>query len=127
MDIERIGEAHEHVEQRTVIDGLRDLRIAPPDIAQALHVIVRNAISVTSQCTNELEQEPLRRGDDCLVEVAIPQRLSRAAELLSLQLQEPRMGAQSIVAAADRRHVGSDHFMLSARERSIAEMKLRCS
>ena len=93
MDVESIGNAHEHVEQRAIVDGFSDLCITPAHIAKALHLVVSNTVCVSSESTNKVQQEPFRRGDRSRLEIPLPQRLRRLLVLLALQLQEPRMGA----------------------------------
>src|SRR5260370_35184898 len=47
------------------------------------------------------------------------------SELLALQLQEPRVGAESIPAAVEGGDVGSDHLVLRSGESPIGEMHAR--
>ena len=66
------------------------------------------------------------RGEVGGVEVPIAQRRRGFRVLLSLQLQEPGMAAESIVAAVERRDVGGDHFVLSSGERPVGEVQAAC-
>ena len=57
------------------------------------------------------------------VEVAVAQSRRNLRVLLTLQLQEPGMAAESIVAAVKCRDVGRDHFVLRPTERPIGEVQ----
>ena len=75
MDIERIGESDEQIEECTVVHGLSDLRIRPSHVPKGLHLFVGNSIRVTGQRTDEFKQQTLRRRYGRAVQITIPQRL----------------------------------------------------
>jgi hypothetical protein len=56
------------------------------------------------------------------VEISVSQRVRHPLELSALQLQEPRMGAESIPAAVEGGDIGGDHLVLRTREGAIAEV-----
>jgi len=56
VNVEGIREAYEEVEQRAVVDGLGDLRVAPADVAQPLDLFVRDAVGVPGQGLDEFQQ-----------------------------------------------------------------------
>jgi len=99
VDVEGIGKAHEEVEKRAVVDGFGNLRVGPPNLAQPLDLLVGDAISVPGQRLDEFQEQPVLRRQIGGVEVAVAQRRRGSRVLLSLQLQEPGMAAESIVAA----------------------------
>lgn len=124
LDVERIGEPNEEVEQARVVDGLGNLRIRPTGASECPHLLVRHAVGVQGHGGHELEQQALGGGDRCLVETSVAESLGRLGELLALQLQEPGMCAQSIPAATKSRDVRRDHLVLSAGELAIPEVKV---
>ena len=99
MDVEGVGKAHEKVEERAIIDGFGDLGVGPPRLAQSLDLLVRDAVGMAGERLDEFEEQALLRRHLGGVEVTIAQRGRGLRVLLTLQLQEPRMAAQSIVAA----------------------------
>ena len=99
MDVEGIGKAHEEVEERTVVDSLGNLSVGPPDLAEPLDLVVGDAVSVPGQRLDEFQEQPVLRRQVRGVQVPVAQRRRRLRVLFSLQLQEPRMAAESIVAA----------------------------
>jgi hypothetical protein len=119
MNIEGIGQTHEEVEERAVVDRLGDLWIAPPDVAQRLHLFIRDAVSMPRQRADELQQQAFCRRDGSAIKVAVAERLGGLTILLALQLQEPRMATQSIMTAIERRYVGRDHLVLSLAQGTI--------
>ena len=102
MDVEGIGEAHEEVEERAVVDGFGDLGVGPPNLTQSLDLLVRDAIGVPGQCFDEFQQHSVPGREVGGVEVTLAQGRRGLRVLLPLQLQEPRMAAESIVAAIER-------------------------
>jgi len=46
MDVEGVGEPHEEVEERAVVNGFGDLRVRPAGLTQPLHLLVGDAIRV---------------------------------------------------------------------------------
>jgi len=56
MDVEGIGEADKEIEERSVIDGFRDLGIGPPDLTQLLDLLVRNAVGMSRERLDELQE-----------------------------------------------------------------------
>jgi hypothetical protein len=125
MDAESIGKAHEQVEKRPIVRGLSDLRVGPSHVAKRLHLFIGNAVGVAGQSADKFQQEPLRRTYRRTVQVTIAQSLCHISVLLSLQLQEPRVGTESVVAAVECRHVRRNHLMLGAGERSIRKVQAR--
>ncbi len=105
MDIEGIGEADEQVEERAVVNGFRDLGIGPAHVTQALDLLVRDAVGIPGQRLNEFQQQPVLGREVGCREVAFTERGGNLRVLLTLQLQEPCMTAQSIVAAVERRDI----------------------
>src|SRR5690348_11214088 len=61
LDAERVRQPHEEVEQRGVVGGLRDLLIAPPHVAQPLHLLIGDPVCPGRDGPDELEQHPLGR------------------------------------------------------------------
>ena len=99
MDIEGIGKAYEKVEERAVIGGFGDLGIGPAGLAQPLDLLVRDAVRVPGQRLDELEEQAVLARQVRRVEVPVAQRPRHFRVLFALQLQEPGMVAESIVAA----------------------------
>jgi hypothetical protein len=122
VDVEGIGKAHEEVEERAVVDRFGDLRVGPPDLAKPLDLRVRDAICVPGQRLDEFQQQPVFRRQPGGVEIAVTQRRRRFRVLLSLQLQEPGVAAESVMAAVERGDVGGDHFVLGSAERPVGEV-----
>ena len=67
MKIEGVGNPYKEIKQRADINSLRNLRIAPPGIAQGLYLLVGDAIGVTRECANKLQQQPLGWHDGSLI------------------------------------------------------------
>src|SRR6266568_6972579 len=114
LDAEGVGQPHEEVEERGVISRLSDLLVAPPDVAQPLHLLISHPVRPRRDRAHEIEQHPLGALQPRRVDVAVAKRVSDRPEPLVLQLQEPRMGAESITAAVQRGDVRRDHLVLSA-------------
>src|SRR5688572_10142141 len=125
MDVERVGEPDEHREERPDVDRLGDLRLRPAGLPQPLDLFVRDFVRVLGQRLDELQQKTLGRSHRRAIEVAVTQRLCGLAELLALQLQEPCMAAQSIVALVQRGDVRRDHLVLRPSERAVREVHPR--
>ena len=102
MDVEGVGEPHEEIEKGPVIDCLRDLGVAPPSLAQSLDLLVRDPVGVPRQRFDEFQEQPVLRRKAGGVEIPIAQSRSGLGVLLTLQLQEPCMAAESIVATVKR-------------------------
>ena len=105
MDIERIGEPHEQVEQGAVVDGLGDLRVGPSHVPKGLNLIVGDSIRVPGQRADEFKQQALSWRHRRAVQITVTQRFHDFSVLLTLQLQEPCVAAESIVTPVQRRHV----------------------
>ena len=99
MDVESVGKTNEEVEERAVVDGFGDLRVRPPGLAQALDLLVGDAIRVVGQRFDEFQEQSVLRWEAGGLEVSITQSRGCPRILFTLQLQEPGMAAQSIVAA----------------------------
>jgi len=123
MDVEGIGKAHEEVEERAVVNGFGDLGVGPAGLAKPLDLIVGNAIRVPRERLDEFQEQSMFRRQVGGVEIPVAQSRRRFRVLLSLQLQEPGMAAESVVAAVERRDVGCDHFVLSSAERPVREVQ----
>ena len=126
MDIEGIGKAHEEVEERAVIDGFGDLGVGPADLTEPLDLLIGDAIGVPRQGLDEFQKQPMFRRQARGIQVPVAQSRRGLRVLLSLQLQEPGMAAESIVAAVERRDVGRDHLVLGPAERPVREMQPAC-
>ena len=105
MDVEGIRETHEEVEEGAIVDRFRDLGVAPPGIAQSLDLLVGDAIGVPGQGLDELQQQSVLGREPGGVEISVAQGGGGLRVLLTLQLQEPGMAAESIVATVERRDV----------------------
>ena len=114
MDVEGIGKADEKVEERSVVNGFRNLRVGPSDLTQALDLLVRNAVGMPRQRFDEFEEQSVFGYEACCVQVPVARCGCGFRVLLTLQLQEPRMAAESIVAAVECRDIGGDHLVLCA-------------
>ena len=123
MDVEGIRETHEEVEERPIVDCFRNLGVAPTGLAQSLDLLVRDAIGVPGQGLDELQQQPLLGREPGGLEIALPQGRGGLRVLLTLQLQEPGMAAESIVATVERGDIGRDHLVLSPSQRPIGEVQ----
>ena len=99
MDVEGIGKAHEEVEKRAVVDSLGNLSVGPPDLTEPLDLLVGDAVGVEGQRLDEFQEQPVLRRQVGGVEVPVAERRRSFRVLFSLQLQEPGMAAESIVAA----------------------------
>jgi hypothetical protein len=126
MNVEGIGKAHEEVEERAVIDGFGDLGVGPPGLTEPLDLLVGDPVGVPGQRLDEFQEQSVLRRQVGAVEVPVAQSRRRLRVLLTLQLQEPGMTAESIVAAVERRDVGRDHFVLSPAERPVREVQAAC-
>ena len=122
VDVEGVRQPDEQVEQRPDIDRLGDLRIAPTGVAQALHLLVGDAIGVRVNVPTNSSRS--RSAGETGARSRSPSRRAwrHRAELLALQLQEPRVAAQSIVTVVQRRHVRGDHLVLGPRECAVGEV-----
>ena len=105
MDIEGIGKPHEQIEQRSVVHGLRDLRVGPSYVSKGLDLFVADAVGVPGQCPHEFQEKALCPRDRRAVQIPVAQRLCDLTVLFSLQLQEPRVAAQSIVTSIESRYI----------------------
>ena len=123
MDVEGIRETHEEVEERPLVDRFRNLGVAPPGLAQSLDLLVRDAIGVPGQGLDELQQQSVLGREPGGVEITIAQGGGGLRVLLTLQLQEPGVAAESIMAAVKRRDVGGDHFVLRSAQRPVGEVQ----
>ena len=102
MDVEGVGEADEQIEERPIVDRFSDLSIAPTGAAQSLDLLVGDAIRVSSQRLDEFQEQPVPGREAGAIEIAVAQRGRGLRILLALQLQEPRVAAESIVATVER-------------------------
>lgn len=123
VDVERIGKPDEQIEKRTDVHSLGDLRITPPGVPQRLHLFVGDPVGVSRQRADKFQEQTLCGRDRRAVQVAVSQRLGDLAELLSLQLQEPRVAAQSIVAVVQRRDPRRNHLVLRTCERAVGKVQ----
>ena len=123
MDVEGIGKAHKEVEERAVVDRFGDLCVGPPDLPKPLDLLIRDAIRVPGQRFDEFQEQSVFRRQVGGVEVAVAQRRRRFRVLLSLQLQEPGVAAESVMAAVERRDIGGDHFVFGSAERAVGEVQ----
>ena len=101
LDAERVGEPDEKTEQGGHIDSLSDLLIGPAHLAQTLDLLVCHPVGRPAYRAGKFQQQAFRRGEAGGVEVTVAERIRHPLELLALQLQEPRMRAQSIPAAVE--------------------------
>jgi len=122
MDVEGVGKAHEEVEERTIVNGFGDLRVRPASLTQPLDLLVGDAIRVAGERFDEFQEKSVLRCEAGGVEVSITKSRGRLRVLFTLQLQEPGMAAESIVAAVQRRDVRRDHFVLGPGQRAIGEV-----
>ena len=105
MDVKGIREAHEEIEERAIVHRFRNLGVAPAGVAQSLDLFVGDAIGVPGQGFDELQQQPVLGREPRGVEVSVAQGRRGLRVLLTLQLQEPGMAAESIVAAVECRNI----------------------
>lgn len=98
MDVKGVGKTHEQIEERSVVNRFGNLRIGPACLAQPLHLFIGDSVRVPGERPHELEQQPVSWGQAGGIEIAIANRGGSRRILLTLQLQEPRVAAQSIVA-----------------------------
>src|SRR6266849_3259428 len=87
----------------------------------------RTARRFSSPTTRSRTWQALRRVQAGRVEITIAKRVRHPAERLALQLQEPRVGAESIPAAVDGGDVRGDHLVLRPAESAIAVVHARGS
>jgi len=123
MDVKGVSEPYEEIEERPVVDRFSDLGVAPAGLPQSLDLLVGDAIGVSSQRFDEFQQQPVPGREPGGLEVPVAQGRRGLRVLFPLQLQEPRMAAQSIVAAVERRNVRGDHLVLGPAERAIREVE----
>jgi hypothetical protein len=126
MDVEGIGQAHEEVEERAVVDSLGDLGVGPADLTEAFDLLIGDAIGVPGQGLDQFQKESVFGRQARGVEVPVAQGRRGLRVLLTLQLQEPGVAAESIVAAVKRRDVGGDHLVLRPAERPVGEVQPAC-
>ena len=116
MDVEGIRQANEQVEQCSIVDRFGHLLISPSGTSQLLHLTIGNSVGVPGKCAHKVEQEPFRGRDWNVIEWnPLANRVCNRRVLFALQLQEPRMATESVMAPGERGHVGRDHFVLCAR------------
>ena len=123
MDVEGVGEAHEEVEKSPVVDRLGNLGVGPPDLTEPLDLFVGDAVGVPGQRLDELQQQPVLGREPGGVEITLAEGSRGLRVLLTLQLQEPGMAAESIVATVERRDVRRDHLVFSPSQRPIREVQ----
>lgn len=99
MDVEGIGKTNEQIEERCVVNRFGNLGIGPSCLPQPLHLFIGDSVRVPGERPDELEQQPVFRRQAGGIEIAITNGGGSRRILLTLQLQEPRVAAQSIVAA----------------------------
>ena len=87
-----------------------------------LDLLIGDAIGRSRDSAGELQQQSLGLGETRGVEVTVAQRVRRLPERLALQLQEPRVCAQSIPAFVEGGNVRRDHLVLGTGERAVGEM-----
>lgn len=119
LDIEGVGKADKEVEQRADVNCLGDLGLGPAGVAQTLDLFVGDSVGVSGEGTGELQQEPLGGRDRRAIEIAVAECLRHWAVLFALQLQEPGVAAQSIMAAIERGDIRGDHFVLGAGQGAV--------
>ena len=124
-DVEGVRKPHEEAEQSRNVGGLCDLLFRPARIAEALDLLVGHAIGGASDGAGELQEQALRRIQTRRVEVTAAKCLSNSFERFALQLQEPRVCAESIPAAVDGGDVRGDHLVLGPRQRAVGEVHAR--
>ena len=124
-DIESVGQPHKEAEQRCDIGGLGDLLFCPARIAEALDLLIGHAVGGASDRACELQEQAFLWIQARRVEVTVAKRFRRLLERFALQLQEPRVGAESIPAAVDGGDVRGDQLVLRPRERSVGEVHPR--
>ncbi len=125
LDAEGVGQSNEKAEQRRVVRSLGDLLIGPAHVAQALDLLVGDAVGRSGDGAHEFQQQPLARRQAGGVEVTVAECFGHPLELCALQLQEPGVRAESIPALVERRYVGRDHLVLRPGERAVAEVHSR--
>lgn len=55
VNVERICESNEEIEQRSVVDRLGDLLVRPAGVPQAVNLLVGDAVRVPGECAHEFE------------------------------------------------------------------------
>jgi hypothetical protein len=122
MDIKRVGEAYEEIEKGAVVNGFCNLGVAPPHVAQLLDLFVRDAIRVSGERFDEFQQQQVLRYQAGRTQIASTDRCRGPRVLLTLQLQEPGVAAQSIMTTIEGRDVRGDHFVFSPAQCAICEV-----
>jgi hypothetical protein len=125
VDIEGIGKSYEQIEQRRIVHGLSDLRVGPSHVSKRLHLFIGDAVCVPRHRADKFQQKALSWGHGSAVQIAITQSLCHRAELLSLQLQEPCVAAESIVTSIQRRDIRGNHLVLGPRESAVGKVQAR--
>ena len=112
LDAEGVGKTNEKTEERRHICCLGYLLLRPADVAKRLDLLVCDSVGGLAYGTGKFQEQPFWRKQVCGVEVAVAQCIRDPLEMLALQLQEPRVGAESIPAAIEGGDVGGDHLVL---------------
>ena len=92
---ERIGNAVEHSEEGSDVDGFRDLRIRPARVTQSLHLFSCRLVGIFRQLSNELQQPSFRFCYRCVLQISSLQ-CHHHVIFGPLQLQEESMRADSV-------------------------------
>jgi hypothetical protein len=91
LDAECVGKANEQAEKGRHVSCLGDLLIRPAGVAEALDLLVGDAIGRLAYRAGEVEKKTLRRKEAGRVEVTAAERLRYPLKCFALQLQEPRV------------------------------------
>jgi hypothetical protein len=101
----RVGKTDEEAEERRHVRCLAYLLVGPTGVAKALDLLVGDAVGGSRDGSGEFQEQALRRIQARGVEVTVAKRFRHPAEPLALQLQEPRVRAESIPASVDGGYV----------------------
>jgi len=102
MNVKGIGKTHEKVEERTIVNRFSNLRVIPADVAQCLDLLIGDAIGVSRERFDEFEQQHVLWREAGSIEIPRTERGCGRRVLFALQLQEPGVAAQSIMATVER-------------------------
>ena len=76
MDVEGIGEAHQEVEERAVVDGVGDLGVGPPGLTQPLDLFVGAGVGVAPwRCFNQTALSSARAGSEPILYLCVAEGL----------------------------------------------------
>jgi hypothetical protein len=105
MDVEGIRETNEEAEHCGDVHRLGDLLVGPPNTSKVFDLIIGDPICVPRDGVDELQEKLVAFLDLQIVQVPASKGRCEFPIFLALQLQEPSVTRESIVATVHGRHI----------------------